>query len=231
MILGSFVQALGQLGDPRFRRVTWYGIGLTLALLFGAYALFLLAIQTLSPDAIELPVVGPISGLHSLLGWASLLFMLVLSVFLMVPVAGAFSGLFLDDIAAAVEARHYSHLPPVPRADWGGILVETLNLLGMVVALNLLMLGFLAFTGPFYVLIFWALNGVLLGREYFTMAAMRRLPAAEARAMRKRNRLTIWMAGVLMAMPLSVPLLGLLVPVLGAATFTHLFHRLRAAGR
>ena len=30
----------------------------------------------------------------------------------------------------------------------------------------------------------------------------------------------------LMAIPLTVPLLSLLVPVLGAATFTHLFHRL-----
>ena len=29
-----------------------------------------------------------------------------------------------------------------------------------------------------------------------------------------------------MAVPLSVPVVNLLVPVLGAATFTHLFHRL-----
>ncbi len=32
-----------------------------------------------------------------------------------------------------------------------------------------------------------------------------------------------------MAVPLSVPLLNLAVPVVGAAAFTHLFHRL--AGR
>ena len=29
-----------------------------------------------------------------------------------------------------------------------------------------------------------------------------------------------------MAMPLSVPLVNLLIPILGAATFTHLFHRI-----
>ena len=29
-----------------------------------------------------------------------------------------------------------------------------------------------------------------------------------------------------MAAPLTVPILNLVVPVLGAATFTHLFHRL-----
>jgi hypothetical protein len=31
-----------------------------------------------------------------------------------------------------------------------------------------------------------------------------------------------------MAAPLSIPVLNLLVPVLGVATFTHLFHRLAA---
>jgi len=29
-----------------------------------------------------------------------------------------------------------------------------------------------------------------------------------------------------MALPLSIPLVNLLIPILGAATFTHLFHRL-----
>jgi uncharacterized protein involved in cysteine biosynthesis len=86
-------------------------------------------------------------------------------------------------------------------------------------------------TGPFYILVFWALNGFLLGREYFAMAAMRRLPRDQARAMRRRNFLTIWAAGILMALGLSLPLANLLVPVLGAATFTHLYHRLAASGR
>ena len=75
---------------------------------------FLLALQTFTPDALELPLIGPVTGMHQLLGWASFLFMIGLSVFLMVPVAALFSGLFLDDIAAAVEDRHYDFLPPVP---------------------------------------------------------------------------------------------------------------------
>ena len=34
-----------------------------------------------------------------------------------------------------------------------------------------------------------------------------------------------------MAAPLSIPLVNLAVPVLGVATFTHIFHRLAADGR
>lgn len=231
MIFGDFLRALGQIGDPRFRRVMVLGLGLTLALLFAVYAAFLLAIQALTPEAVDLPVIGPVNGVQTFLGWASLFLMVFLSTFLMVPVAGVFSGLFLEDVAAAVEARHYAYLPPVPRAKWGAALVETLNLLGLVLALNLVGLVLLAFTGPFYIALFWVLNGFLLGREYFTMVAMRRLPPEAARAMRRRNLPAIWAAGVLMAVPLSLPLANLLVPVLGAASFTHLYHRLAAAGR
>ncbi len=45
--------------------------------------------------------------------------------------------------------------------------------------------------------------------------------------MRRRYSVAIWIAGGLMAVPLSFPIINLLVPVLGAATFTHLFHRLK----
>jgi uncharacterized protein involved in cysteine biosynthesis len=61
------------------------------------------------------------------------------------------------------------------------------------------------------------------------MVATRRLGRAGAKALRKRHAARIWIAGTLMAAPLSVPLVNLLIPVLGAATFTHLFHRLNAA--
>ena len=74
------------------------------------------------------------------------------------------------------------------------------------------------------------MNGFLLGREYFQVAAMRREGRSGAAALRRRHAGTIWLAGVLMALPLSIPLLNLFVPILGAATFTHLYHRLTGRG-
>jgi uncharacterized protein involved in cysteine biosynthesis len=56
------------------------------------------------------------------------------------------------------------------------------------------------------------------------------MPRAEARGWRRAFRLRLWLAGTLMAVPLSIPLVNLLIPVLGVATFTHLFHRIRATG-
>jgi uncharacterized protein involved in cysteine biosynthesis len=230
MIFSCFFKALGQIGDPRFRRVMGLGVLLALALLAAVYAGFLVLINSFVPGTIDLIFVGPITGIDALLGWGSLFLMLGLSVFLMVPVASAFSGLFLEDIADAVEDRHYPGLPPVTPVRLGDSLVDSLNFLGLVIAANVLALVLYIFAGPFIPVVFWAVNGWLLGREYFTLVATRRIGREGAKALRAQNSGRIWLAGILMAAPLSVPLVNLVIPVLGVATFNHLFHRMAARG-
>ena len=227
MILGDIARALGQLSDPRFRRVFFLGIGLTFALLAGAYVAIFWIVSALSPAALSLPWLGEVAWLDDLLSWGSLALMLGLSVFLMVPVASAVISFFLDDVAQAVEDRHYPDLPPVPRQPWTEALRDTFGFLGVLILANAVALvAYVIF--PFAaIFIFYALNGFLLGREYFQIAAMRREGRAGARRLRRKHVVPIWIAGCLMALPLTVPLANLLVPILGAATFTHLYHRLR----
>lgn len=229
MILYDFLRALGQWNDPRFRRIVWLGLALAVALLFAMYAALLGVVNWIAPGSITLPLVGEVTGLGTLLSFGSIIFMLVLSVFLMVPVASAFTGLFLDDVADAVEARHYPHLAPAPPVPFVVAAVDSVKYFALLVGLNLVALVFFAFSGPFGLVLFWVLNGYLLGREYFDMIALRRMSRSDARALRRQNRLQVWGAGVLMAAPLSLPLVNLLVPVMGAASFTHLFHRLTSA--
>lgn len=231
MIFAAFFQALAQLGDRRFRRVVLLGALLALALLVAVYAGFLQLVWWLTPESIDLPIVGPVSGVETLLGWASLLLMIGLSVFLMVPVASAFTGLFLEDVVDAVEDRHYPGMQPARAQSWVEALLQSVNFLGLVLVVNAGALMVYPFVGPAIPLVFWSVNGFLLGREYFTMVAQRRMPKKEVAAMRRRNRGKLWLAGTLMAAPLSIPLVNLLVPVLGVATFTHIFHRLADDGR
>lgn len=226
MIFAAFFRALGQLGDRRFRRVVFLGALLALALLVAVYAGFLQLVWWLAPESIDLPVIGPVAGVETLLGWASLLVMIVLSVFLMVPVASAFTGLFLEDVVDAVEDRHYPGLPQATTQGWTEALLQSVNFLGLVIAVNAAALLVYPFVGPAIPLVFWAVNGFLLGREYFTVVALRRLPKDAVAEMRRRNRGKLWLAGTLMAAPLSIPFVNLAVPVLGVATFTHIFHRL-----
>ena len=226
MIVTSFMRALGQAGDPRFRKVLFLGIGLTLALLVALYAIVFFVVGWLAGDSMTLPLIGTVTWVDSLLGWGSLVLMMGLSVFLMIPVAAAISSMFLDQVAEAVEEVHYPSLPhvdPVPLLDG---FIDGLGMLGVLILANILALALYLVFAPLAPLIFYLMNGYLLGREYFTLVAMRRIGRANAKAARKRHMATIWAAGTLMALPLTIPILNLLVPIFGAATFTHVYHAL-----
>jgi uncharacterized protein involved in cysteine biosynthesis len=230
VILGDFTKALGQLFDRPFLRVLLLGLALTVGLLVAICALFIWGANWIVPDTVTLPGGFAITWLDDILSAVSVMAVLLLSVFLMVPVASAFTGLFLDDVAEAVEARHYPGLPPVPRVPWRDVLTDSVNFLVLMLVVNIVAVGLYFVVGPFGPLLFWVVNGFLLGREYFQMVAMRRLGRIGAIAARKRHRGRIWIAGILMAAPLSIPVVNLFVPILGAATFTHMFHRLERSG-
>lgn len=226
MIFDAFFKSLAQTGDPRFRRVLFLGVGLTFALLIATYVLFFFLVQWLVGPQVTLPLFGEVTWLDDILSFGSILLMMGLSVFLMVPVASAITSMFLDQVAQAVEDKHFPQLPPASDPTIVEALRDTVKFLGVLIAANLLALVLYLMFPPIAMFIFWGLNGFFLGREYFTLAAARRIGMPEARKMRRKHMGTIWIAGTLMAMPLSVPLVNLVIPILGAATFTHIFHSL-----
>ncbi len=226
MILNAFFAALGQIGDPRFRSVLLRGVGLTIALLIAACAGAIWLINWLSGDEISLPFIGAVPWLNDVLNYSGIFLVLVLPVFLMMPVASAIISLFLEEVAQAVEDKNYPTLPGVPGIPLRESIADALSFMGVLVVANLLALILYAIFPPLALFIFWAMNGFLLGREYFTLAAMRRLGRDGARQLRTKHTGTIWLAGTLMAIPLTVPLVNLVIPVIGVATFTHIYHKL-----
>ncbi|MGV6846886.1 MAG: EI24 domain-containing protein [Marinibacterium sp.] len=228
MIFDAFFRALGQAGDPRFRRVLFLGVGLTILVLAAFYAGVYFLVGWLVGDNVTLPLIGTVHWVDTLLGWSSLVLMMGLSVFLMIPVASAISSMFLDDVAQAVEDRFYPELPQVDNVPILDGLIDGLGFLGVLILANLLALIIYLLVAPLAPFIFYLMNGYLLGREYFTLAAIRRIGRPAAHAARRRHILTIWAAGTLMAIPLTVPILNLIIPIFGAATFTHIFHALAA---
>ncbi len=225
-MFGDFSKALVQLGDRRFQSVLLKGLGLTIALLIAIYLAFVWIIGAFVPDTFSLPFIGQVTWIDDALSIGSFFLMIGLSVFLMVPVASAFTGIFLEEVSEAVEDRHYPGLHEVPRQSIVDIVVDSLSFLGVIIVANVIALVLYLVLNVAAPLIFWALNGFLLGREYFQMVAMRRLGREGAKAARKRHMPEIWLAGALMAIPLTIPVVNLLIPVLGAATFTHMFMRL-----
>ena len=224
----SFLAALGQLGDRRFQAVLAKGLGITVAIFVAVYVVFVQVVGWFLGDSVSLPWIGTVTWVDDAISWGAIPLMLLLSVFLMVPVASAITGIFLDDVAQAVEDRHYPALGPANELTLIDNIRDSLAFLGVLIGANIIALVLYIFLAPLAPFIFWGLNGFLLGREYFTLAAIRRVGRDGAAQLRKRYFVTIWIAGVLMVVPLTIPLVNLLVPILGAATFTHLFHRLEA---
>ena len=230
-LIGDFLRALAQMTDARFLGVLLKALALTLALL-GAMTLGAGWLASFIPtDLGEWWLIGhvelPSLGLQTLAIGA----VLFASSFLMIPVAAMFVSLFLDQIADAVEARHYPNLPQPQRSGLIEDIGNSVRFLFTLIGLNLIAAVFALIFFPLAAFIFLGLNGYLLGREYFELVAARHLPAREAAALRKENFWRTWLAGILMVLPLVIPIMNLIVPVLGVATITHQFHRRWRAAR
>ena len=225
IIPSAIGKAVAQMSDRRFLRVLALGLGSTIALLAAFTMAVVWAIGVFIPDVISVPVIGQINWAQSAASWAAMGLMLLLSIFLMVPVASAVTGIFLDDVAQAVEDKHFPHLSPAKGLTLSENISESLRFLGVLIVANLAALVLYLIFLPFAPLSFWALNGYLLGHEYFQLVARRHMSRDQAKALRKQHFATVWAAGAVMAVPLSIPIVNLLIPVFGAASFTHIYHR------
>ena len=141
MIFTSFFDALAQMRDPRFLRVLAMGLGLTVALLVAITSVFLWFIGLFVPDTVNIWWIGEVTWLSSVASAAGILMMMVFSVFLMVPVASAFTGFFLDEVAEAVEDKHYPHLTSAKPVSLGENIRESLSFLGVMIGANVLALS------------------------------------------------------------------------------------------
>ena len=222
-ITRAIALSISQFSDRRFQRVVIKSIILAIVALWALAAGGGSVLGWLFSGDLTLPWIGTITFNGSLIGWGAFGIILGLSVFLMVPVASAMSAFFVDDVARAVEERHYPKTQAQYRSKLSEEVRESLGFLGTMLAANLIALIFYALFTVFAPIIFWSLNGYLIGREYFYMAAKRHLGRENALSAFRDQRFRVWMCGVILVLPMSVPLLNLLLPVLAAASFTHLF--------
>lgn len=222
-MIQAVLLSLAQLGDRAILAVLAKSLAITLALfgLLGAGLWWL--------------VDAALAGWrhHGTLAGVAATLVTVLAVWLLFrAVAIAVTGLFGDEIVHAVERRHYpaalGTARPVPFTRG---LAMGLASAGRFVLVNVLLLPayiVLATTGIGTAVLFFAVNGWLLGRDLGDMVAARHLPRGELAGWRQRTRGRRMALGLAGTGLFVVPGVNLVAPVLGAAAATHLFHRSRA---
>ena len=218
MIVAAF-KALGDVLSPEFRSILLKAIGLTLGLFVAVLILTEFLISTLS--------LLPWPWAETILAIGTGVVLVVAFFFLMAPAAAIFAGLFLDQVAAIVEAKHYPNDPPGASLSTAQSVVTALQFAAVVLVVNLALLPMIFFAIGAFVLV--VANAYLISREYFEMAAMRHMPVAEARRLRKDNTPQIFLAGFLPAVLSLVPILNLVVPLFATSYFTHLFRKVRVS--
>lgn len=217
-MFSALTATLGQLSDPRLRNPIILSVAgsLVTIILLGVLAWYLLD---------SFAFFG--GWLDDLAAWVAGIAVVVLGVVFFPGASNAISSLFLDSVSRAVEARYYPALGPARPQPLSEAMVESLKFLGVTLLLNLVMLPVYLLVPGLNIVIFYGLNGYLLGREYFEMVAVRRMDPAEAKLLRKQKAAAVFISGVLIALVMTVPLVNLAGPVIATAFMVHRFERLR----
>lgn len=218
----ALARAIGQLSDPAILRVLAKSIAATLAIfaVLGVGGWYLLAGYI---EQWQLSYGAQLGALIAVLGTV------IAGWLLFRVVALAVLQFFADEIVAAVEAKHYPEAHGAARKlTLQQELRNSARSTARVLLVNLIALPFaiaLLVTGIGTAILFWAVNGWLLGRELQDMVWMRHASGdGEKPPIKVGTRFAL---GGLVAILLTIPFVNLLAPVIGAAAATHLVHRHR----
>jgi CysZ protein len=215
-MLAAAGQAFQELFTPPFRAVMIKCVGFTLALL----AALIVAVEWSFTHFVAWP-----DWIETAIQWLGGLALVAASIFLIPPVTSLIAGLYLDDIAGQVERSAFPSDPPGRELPTAKSIWLAIKFFAVVLAVNLLALFLLLIPGVNLVA-FYVGNGYLLGREYFELAAMRHVSAAEAKRLRKSNRLTVLLCGLLIAGLASVPILNLVTPLFATGFMVRMYKRM-----
>jgi len=236
-MLDAAVKALSQILSPPMRSILWRSIGLALVLIT-VLAIGLQRLLSWFADYGEgwaEAMLGP--GFHTslhVLSWiisiAAGLGVVLGGIFLMPAVTSLIASVFVDDVAEHVEREHYPAERPGDALPLGVAVPEGIKTALLTILVYLIALPFVLFAGAGF-LIFFIATAWLLGREYFDLAAMRFHPLAEAKALRRHFRGTVFVAGLFIAGFVSIPIVNLATPLFGTAFMVHMHKRLAGRAR
>jgi uncharacterized protein involved in cysteine biosynthesis len=231
-MLDAVGKSFAQLGDPKLRWVILKSLAIALVCYVALWIAAWLLVRAI--PTVEISWLGqtPNRWLNELLHFLAGLAAFVLPLFLFPAFFGVIVSLFLEEVADAVEERHYPQLGkaagiPIWTGIWSGV-----KFFLLLIAINLVLLPvyiILLFFPILSVAVFCIVNGYLCSVEYFELVGLRRQKMAEVTALRRANRGRVWLAGILIAAAGVVPFLNLLAPILGTALMVHVRQTLTPA--
>jgi CysZ protein len=214
-MFASLRKAANFLFDRTLSSVAVWSLLLTIALYVILFIAVIAGVQ-------HLPTLGA-PWVNRLLDLIAPVIMVLLPFVLGAPVAAFFASLFLEEIAKKVEARYYPADPKASGTPFGTGLFVGLRFAVLVLLVDLLLLPVDVAVPGAAEIVTILVNGWLLGREYFELAALRHLSRRAADALRRRHSGRVFVAGLIISVLTIVPIADLIAPLFGAVFMVHLF--------
>ncbi|MFO0388680.1 MAG: EI24 domain-containing protein [Alphaproteobacteria bacterium] len=217
-LIFAFARALRSLFAPGMIRVFCYSVLLTIVVLcvFWVGASNILVWLFDRPAAENLPFdIMPliITGATGILAW-----------FLFPGIMPVIVNFFDDKIANIIERQDYPHSQPIANPAFWPEFWHDAKFSLTVLGINLLVLPLYLIPVINAILFYW-LNGYLLGKEFFIMTARRHIPLIEAKKLWGTQSRTITVAGIALTFMATLPVFNLFAPFWGIAVMTHIYHR------
>jgi len=212
----AFAAILGGLKDVVFGRLTLFAIGnfiVAVAITATAATLLIRFVVPMIPDG-----GGWLAHVSTAGEFAASVAVIVLAIALSPAASMVVGGVLFDFAAERVEkaiGAPAGRFVPVHEGIANGLRIALPALL-----LNLLVIP-LYFIPVVNALTFYTLNGFLMGREYATITAARRMSYAQAVALRKRHGAAVFAVG------LACSFIPFFAPLVGASAMTRLINTLR----
>lgn len=222
LVLKSFINAFNLMRRPSALRLVFYTLLVTAAILLvfvGGVQLAMAQLRFFEWGWLEWIVDFLIGGGAIFISW-----------FFFPLLIPSVASLFDERIMRAAELDTGIDTPDDEPDGLLRSLAETARFVLLALSLNVLALPLYILLPGINLILYYMLNGYLLGREFFDAAGARHIGIRQAKQLRRRYRLNVWAAGALIAFMMTIPFLNLLTPFIAVAGLTYLFHGLHIRG-
>jgi CysZ protein len=170
------------------------------------------------------------SILNSLASWISAFGAVIVGFILFPPVVLLIGSFYSEKICTLVEQRHYIDQLGTRNTSVIELIGSSMKIFGLTLLTNLLLtpiylLGLIV-PGLSFV-VFYSVNGYLIGREIFEIVSCRHLTQEEGRQLRSANNSRVTWLGIVIVVLSTVPVVNLCIPIFGIVVMTHLFHQIK----
>jgi len=172
--------------------------------------------------------------LNKLISWAVGIILFITASAILGPLIAVLGSIYSEEIAHHVEKKHYPNRMGHRLVGVAESIKASGHLLLKSLTVNILLTPIYivgGFVPIISVLIFFGVNGYLLGREFFEIVASRHIGRGDRVLFWKANRGGSIFIGVIIVCLSTVPLLNLVSAMLGVIISTHFFQYRATAGK